>query len=214
MARAFTDLAFTPQVLVLQKQDGSDDLYAPLLGDDVERGDRLGEIEAAFIQALDGFYQSSVAETGWPYVQFKGGPLGFLKVLDEKTIGYADYRGNRQHLSAGNLTADNRVALIAMDYPNRRRLKLWGRVSLVKRADNPDLVRSLHVEGYKAVPQRAVLITIEAFDWNCPAHIPQRMTLDELEPQLTPFREQMEALIRENNHLKTELARLNAGTKS
>ncbi|WP_350336131.1 pyridoxamine 5'-phosphate oxidase family protein [Coralliovum pocilloporae] len=208
MVRAFTELTFTPTVLDLQKEDGSSGLYAPFMEADADRRDRLGDAEAEFIHQRDGFYQASVAETGWPYVQFKGGPRGFLNVLDEKTIGYADYRGNRQHLSAGNLTADSRVSLILMDYPNRRRLKLWGRARLTSRKDAPDLVQSLHVDGYKALPERAILITVEAFDWNCPAHIPQRMTLEELEPQITPFREKMEDLIRENTALKEELERL------
>jgi len=123
-------------------------------------------------------------------------------VLDAQTIGYADYRGNRQYLSVGNLTGDERVSLILMDYPNRRRLKVWGRARLVSAQEDPDLVRTLHVDGYRAIPERAVVITVEALDWNCPQHIPQRFTVEELEAHLAPVRAEIETLRQENARLK------------
>ena len=116
-------------------------------------------------------------------MQLRGGPAGFLQVLDEKTIAWADFRGNRQYLSAGNVTANDKVSLFLMDYPNRRRLKLWGRVRIVEAEDDPALVRSLFPAGYKAIPERAMVVTIAAFDWNCPQHIPQRLTQAEWEAQ-------------------------------
>ena len=180
MARAFAEIAFTPNVRAVQDAQGSAKAYTKFLAPEAEGGDRLSEIEAKFIKARDGFYQSTVSETGWPYVQFRGGPVGFVHVLDDETIAYADFRGNRQYVSVGNLSTNDRISLILVDYPNRRRLKIWGRARIVDRETAPDLVARLHDESYRARPERAVVITIEAFDWNCPQHIPQRFTLEEL----------------------------------
>ena len=143
-----------------------------------------------------------MSEAGWPYVQFRGGPPGFVKVLDERTIAYADFRGNRQYLSVGNLAGNDRIALIMVDYPNRRRLKLWGRARLVDGDEDPALVARLHDPAYRARPERAVAIAVEAFDWNCPQHIPQRLTLDELEPHLAPLRAELSRLRDENAALR------------
>jgi uncharacterized protein len=207
MARAFAEIAFTPAVLDIQQQQGSASSYAKFLVPEAERGDHLSEAEAEFISARDGFYQATVSESGWPYVQFRGGPVGFLKILDSKTIAYADFRGNRQYVSTGNLIGNDRVSLILMDYPNRRRLKIWGRAKLVPKEDDPDLVAKLQIEGYRGLPERAVVITIEAFDWNCPQHIPQRLTVQELEPYLADMRDQIAKLADENRILKAELCR-------
>jgi len=201
MARAFAEIAFTPAVRAKQAQQGSAAGYDRFLAPEADRANRLGPEEAAFAEARDGFYQATVSETGWPYVQFRGGPPGFLKALDERTLGYADFRGNRQYVSAGNLGGDDRVALILMDYQNRRRLKVLGRARLVEAEDDPDLVARLHVEGYKARPERAVLITVEALDWNCPQHIPVRLTREELEPHLAPLKAELNRLQAENTRL-------------
>ncbi|WP_217272314.1 pyridoxamine 5'-phosphate oxidase family protein [Sphingopyxis sp. BSNA05] len=152
-----------------------------MLQPEVRGGDRLTAREAEFIAGRDGFYQATVSETGWPYVQFRGGPRGFLKILGETQIAYADFRGNRQYVSVGNLSVDDRVSLILMDYPNRRRLKIWGHATTVDAAEAPAMVGALQDEDYQALSERAVIITIAAFDWNCPQHIPQRYSLDELE---------------------------------
>ncbi len=203
MALAFADIAFTPSVRAAQEAQGSAAAYAKFLSAEAEGGDRLTEREAAFISQRDGFYQSTVSETGWPYVQFRGGPQGFLKVRDGKTIAYADFRGNRQYLSVGNLAVNDRVSLILMDYPNRQRLKIWGRVKLVDGDEDPGLIAELHDETYRARPERAVVITIEAFDWNCPQHIPRRFTLDEFEQNFTDLREEITQLRAENKRLKS-----------
>jgi predicted pyridoxine 5'-phosphate oxidase superfamily flavin-nucleotide-binding protein len=203
MPRAFAEIGFTPSVLAIQEQQGSAKGYAKFLDPDAERGGQIGPDEAEFISRMDRFFQASVSGSGWPYVQFRGGPKGFIKVLDEKTIAYADFRGNRQYLSAGNITDDGRVSLILVDYPNRRRLKIWGRAELVQNQNDPDLIQKLHDATYRAQPERAVIITIEALDWNCPAHIPQRMTLEEMEPLLTTLRT-------ENAQLKSQNAELQA----
>ncbi len=208
MARAFAEIAFTPAVRDAQRRHGSADAYAKFLRPEAGGGDTLTDREAAFITARDGFYQATVSESGWPYVQFRGGPAGFLRVLDARTLAYADYSGNRQYVSAGNLSGDARVSLILMDYPNRRRLKVWGRARLVEAADDPALVASLHVDGYEATPERAVVITVEAINWNCPQHIPQRLTLTELEPHLAPLHAEIARLSEENAALKAGAERL------
>lgn len=206
MPRAFAEIAFTPGVLAEQARQGTAESYATFLGDEAEPRDSLGPSEASFIAQRDGFYQATVAENGWPYVQFRGGPIGFLKVLDDRTVAYADFRGNRQYLSVGNLKADDRLALILVDYPNRRRLKIWGRAKIVERGDDPALIARLHDPDYRAKPERAVVITVEAFDWNCPQHLPQRYTLEELEPALAQVRAELQALRDENAALKATAA--------
>ncbi len=180
MARNFARIAFTPSVRAVQESNGSADAYAKFLSPEEDRTSQLTERESDFIAGRDGFYQATVSETGWPYVQFRGGPVGFLKPIDDRTIAYAEFRGNPQYISIGNLAGDDRVSLILMDYPNQRRLKIWGRARLVDAADDPELIERLHDSSYKAKPERAVIIAIEAFDWNCPQHIPQRFTLEEM----------------------------------
>lgn len=194
MARAFADIAFTPAVRTLQTKMGSADAYARFLQDDVAPPDELGPQEAEFIAARDGFYQASVSQTGWPYVQFRGGARGFVKVLTSRTLAYADFRGNRQYISAGNLSVNDRVSLILMDYPNQQRLKLWGRAHLIDAAQDPELLSQLHDPAYPARPERAVIITIDAFDWNCPRHIPRRYTADEAIEEIATLRRENAAL--------------------
>ena len=178
MGRAYSDLAFTPAVRQVQSRQGSRSAYAPL-DDTDDRRDRLTARETEFIEARDSFYQATVSETGWPYVQFRGGPRGFLKVIDDRTIGFADFRGNRQYISVGNLAGNDRIAIILMDYVNRQRLKLLGRVRIVEEADDPSLVARLELPAYRARVERAFLIHIEAYDWNCPQHITPRWTEEE-----------------------------------
>jgi uncharacterized protein len=202
MARAFAEIAFTSAVRAEQARHGSAESYAKHLAPEAAAGDRLGPAETAFVSQRDGFYQATVSETGWPYVQFRGGPRGFLKVLDEQTLAYADFRGNRQYLSVGNLKGDDRIALILVDYPNRRRLKVWGHVRIVGRADDPELVARLHDASYRALPERAIVITIAALDWNCQQHLPERYTLEELEPALAQIRHELQRLRAENDALR------------
>ena len=172
MARAFAEIAFTPSVLAAQEQQGSAGSFARFLSAEADGGDRLTAAEMAFIAARDGFYQATVSETGWPYVQFRGGPPGFLRVLDERTIAYADFRGNRQYVSAGNLAGDDRISLILMDYPNRRRIKIWGTAKVVE--DDPALLARLTDDDYRGKPERAIVFQIEAWDINCRQHIRPR----------------------------------------
>ncbi len=207
MARAFAEIAFTPAVRAQQEKLGSARAYAHFLEDGESGGKTLGPAETAFIEERDGFYQASVSETGWPYVQFRGGPKGFLKVIDETTLAYADFRGNRQYVSVGNLTENDRVSLILMDYPNRARIKILGRVAFLDAEAAPDIAELVRLPGYKARVERIALIRIEAFDWNCPQHIPIRLTLDELDTHLGPIRDHIARLTAENTALKEALAR-------
>ena len=207
MARAFAEIAFTSAVRAIQDSQGTGKTYRKFLEPETPRADRLGPAEAAFVAERDGFYQATVSKEGWPYVQFRGGPAGFLQVLDDKTLAFADYRGNRQYISAGNISEDGRISMILMDYPNRRRLKVWGRARLVDAKQDPDLVARLMPEGYRAKPERAVVIEIEALDWNCPQHIPQRLTAAEwasVEPQLLG---EIARLREENAGLRAAVAR-------
>lgn len=186
MSRAYTDIAFTPAIRDMQTRMGSRANYEPLDYTE-DRRDVLTEREAEFIEARDGFYQATVSETGWPYVQFRGGPAGFLKVLDAKTIGFADFRGNVQYISVGNLQGNDRISIILMDYANRRRLKLLGRVRLVSEAEDPALVAKLELPSYRARVERAFIITIEGYDWNCPQHITPRFTEAEVQGAVQPL---------------------------
>ncbi|MDT9002453.1 2Fe-2S iron-sulfur cluster-binding protein [Paucibacter sp. APW11] len=205
MSRAYSDIAFTPTVRAMQTRMGSRAAYAPLDHTD-DRRDRLGEREAEFIHARDGFYQATVSETGWPYVQFRGGPAGFLKVLDEKTLGFADFRGNVQYISVGNLQGNDRISIILMDYANQRRLKILGRVHLVSEAEDPALIARLELPHYRAPVERGFIITVEAYDWNCPKHITPRYTEAEVEEAVTPLREALEKARAELQALKSKAA--------
>ena len=189
MSHPYFDIAFTPAVCALQEHHGSRAQYGAF--DNGRAG--LGEQEASFIEAADHFFQATVGETGWPYVQHRGGPAGFMRVLDAHTIGFADLQGNRQFISLGNLSHDGRIALILMDWVAKRRLKLMGRVRVVERADDPALVASVAVPGY-GVPERAYVITVEGVDWNCPQHITQRYTRASVDQAMAPLREQVSQL--------------------
>jgi ferredoxin-NADP reductase/predicted pyridoxine 5'-phosphate oxidase superfamily flavin-nucleotide-binding protein len=193
MAKKFAEISFTPSVKAAQTRYGSRAANEGFEHAE-DAGDTLGPVEAAFIEERDGFYQATVNESGWPYVQFRGGPAGFLKVLDERTIGYADFRGNIQYLSVGNLNANDRIALILMDYANRRRLKIWARVRIVHRDEDPALLARLEVPTYRARVERAVVMTIEAVDWNCPQHITPRFTESQIAELVAPLRNRLAEL--------------------
>ncbi|MEB3212835.1 MAG: pyridoxamine 5'-phosphate oxidase family protein [Leptolyngbyaceae bacterium] len=196
----FTQIAFTPTVKAIQEHYGSRQSYARM----ESRGQDNNTIDpfiAQFIQARDGFYMGTRNSEGWPYIQFRGGPTGFLNVLDEKTLGFADFGGNAQYLSIGNLADDDRVFLFLMDYMNRARLKIWGRATV--EGDRPDLIEQLRDPDYPADAQRAILIRVEAWDWNCPQHIPRRFS----ENHVISLMEPLQARIQE---LEAQLAALNA----
>lgn len=193
MARAFSEIAFTDAVKAMQTRYGSRQAYSKF--DTAEdRRDVLNEQEMEFLSERDSFYLASVGENGWPYVQHRGGPKGFLKVLDEKTIGFADFKGNRQYISVGNLNGDDRVSLFFMDYTNRQRLKLWARAKVVQADEEPRLVEQLAVSGYEAKVERGILMTVAAVDWNCPQHITQRYTKAEVDNRIAPLLDEIQRL--------------------
>lgn len=193
MGRAYSDLTFTPSVRAVQTRMGSRDQYA-FLDAMSDRGDALTPRETAMIRKADHFFQATVSETGWPYVQHRGGPVGFLKVLDPKTIAFADYRGNLHYQSVGNLERDDRIALIVIDQANRQRLKLLGRVRLVDVGEDDAVLAAVRDEGYAATVERAFVITIEGWDWNCPQHGVPRFTEAEVATLLKPLQEQVRRL--------------------
>lgn len=174
----FAKIAFTPQIKALQEEDGSRASYARI--ESVPDAPvAMGPREKAFIQTRDSFYMASVSETDWPYVQHRGGPMGFLRVLDEKTIGFGDFRGNRQFVSTGNLLHNDRVSLILMDYPNQARLKILGHARIV-RPDSPEILGALEIPGDPSPIKRGFLIELAALEWNCPKYITPRYTVAEI----------------------------------
>lgn len=211
MIHKYLQIASTPAVIAAREHYGSAAQYAKLDGtlgaDGSVCNDRLGLPEAEFISARDGFYLATVSETGWPYVQFRGGPPGFLQVMDEHTLGYADFRGNRQYVSIGNVAGNDRVSLFFMDYAHQRRLKIFGRMRVVDARDDPALAEKLAIADYPGRVERASLINVEAFDWNCPQHITPRITEAEIAEALTPLYNELAILRAENDRLRRELGR-------
>jgi len=199
MARNFGSLVFTPLVKALQEKYGSRRQYARMEAGATSPA-KLGSDETAFIAERDSFYIATVGASGWPYVQHRGGPKGFLKVIDDRTIGFADYRGNKQFITTGNLGSDNRVALIMVDYPGQARLKILGHAEVFEGPG--DWTKRLRVAGDDSPVERAYVIHVEAFDWNCPQHITPRFTEEQIREALVPFEQRQDALERENEQLR------------
>jgi len=204
MSQAFLDIATTPTVKAAQEAKGSRAAIERLAGYDGS-DNRLTDEERAFIATLDSFYIATVSETGWPYVQHRGGPKGFLKVLDDTTLGFLDFRGNRQYVTLGNTRANDRAALILMDYANRRRLKIYAHIEPRELSADPALAERLALPGYRARPEQAFLLHVEAFSWNCPQHITPRFTMAEIEETLDPLQARLKALTAENEALHARL---------
>lgn len=184
-----------------QEKYGSRRQYARLEAENPSR-DLLGADEAAFIVERDSFYLATVGSSGWPYIQHRGGPKGFLKPIDDHTIAFADFRGNKQFISTGNLGTDNRIALIMVDYPRQARLKILGRVEIFEGEAAREWIERLREPGYKAVIERVYVIRVEAFDWNCPQHITPRFTAEQIQEALALFERRLEELERENEKLR------------
>jgi predicted pyridoxine 5'-phosphate oxidase superfamily flavin-nucleotide-binding protein len=204
MAHGFLDIAATPSVKAAQAANGAADYWSQFKGH--RANDRFTADEAQFIAARDSFYMATISQTGWPYIQHRGGPPGFLKPLDDRTLGFADFRGNRQYISVANLAAIDRVALILVDYPHRRRLKIYAHAEEKALGGDPALAERLLLPGYRAKPERALILHLEAFDWNCPQHITPRFTENEVAEALAPVRERLAALEAENKTLRDQLA--------
>ena len=204
MSYGFMNIARTPSVRAAQAAMGADHLWHDFKGH--REFDRFTHNEAAFIAERDSFYMASVSETGWPYVQHRGGPRGFLKMVDDRTLAFADYRGNRQYISTGNLAADDRACLFLMDYAGRARLKVYVRVEQVALDADAALTDLVTVPGYKAKIERIFRIRLESFDWNCPQHITPRFTEDEVNEAMRPLRDRLGALEAEIAGLRAKLA--------
>ena len=199
MASPTSDIAFTPAVKALQERNGSRAGYARM-AEKKDWHDTVTPDLAAFLAERDSFYLATASAEGRPYIQHRGGPKGFLKVLDDKRLAFADFGGNRQYISAGNLSENDQAAIFLMDYPNRRRLKLWGRARVVE--DDPELLARLVEPGYKAKPERAFLFEVEAWDVNCPQHITPRYSEAEIAPALAKLQARIAELEAEVKRLR------------
>lgn len=186
MPNHYAQIAFTPLVKKAQEERGSRTAYARFETDPDVSNRVISHGEAAFIAGRDSFYLATVGQTGWPYIQHRGGSKGFVRIIDDQTIGFADFRGNRQYISVGNLTTNDRVSLFFMDYANKTRLKMFGHARIVGSDDAATLAR-LEMPNYRARVERGIIIKVEAFDWNCPQHITERMTIDEVRTLTSPL---------------------------
>jgi predicted pyridoxine 5'-phosphate oxidase superfamily flavin-nucleotide-binding protein len=204
---SFSKLAFTPLVRKLQELHGSRTQYARM-EKSAGSQNQLTEFEKDFLAERDMFYWATTSSTGWPYVQHRGGPKGFLKVIDNRTLALADFRGNKQYISTGNLMSDDRVAIILVDYPRQARLKILGHVEIFEGVKAESWLPRVHVPGYKAVIERVFVIHIEGFDWNCPQHITPRYTTEEIRDAARSIEEESRRLELENENLRKELALL------
>ena len=206
---SFASLVFTPLVKKLQERHGSRRQYERM-----EKAggshDRFTEFETEFLAQRDSFYWATVGTTGWPYVQHRGGIKGFIKVIDDHTLAIADYSGNKQYVSTGNLLTDNRVAMIMVDYPRQARLKILGKVEIFEGAEAERWLPLVRVPGEKSAIERVFVIHLQAYDWNCPQHITPRYTADELREGMQSVESQVQALEQENEKLRKELAQFHA----
>ncbi|PKP86536.1 MAG: pyridoxamine 5'-phosphate oxidase [Alphaproteobacteria bacterium HGW-Alphaproteobacteria-17] len=206
MARNYRHTMFSEAVKTLQERHGSRAAYLKMDAGADGTPDALTAKELDYIAHRDSFYMASVTAHGWPYMQHRGGPAGFLRHLGGNRIGFADYRGNKQYISTANLAGDDRVSLFLMDYPNKDRLKLVGHARSVELADDPALVTSLMPEGYRAVPERAFLVDVIGWEWNCSQHITPRFTEAEISAAIQPMAAELNQLRAENAALRTRLS--------
>ena len=203
MAKNFATIAFTKAVREMKEKLGSRASYARIERDSYVDG--LTENEIAFIAERDSFYMASIGENNFPYIQHRGGPKGFLKVLDEKRLGFIDFKGNMQYISVGNLATNNNIALIMVDYPARARLKIYAKAEIIELKDDPSLYDVLDLKEYKFRPERMMVLTIEAYDWNCQQHITPRYTVADIELAFASQRNRITQLEAEINKLNLKL---------
>lgn len=203
MPYGFLDIAVTPAVRAAQEANGVAEMWRGFKGD--RAFDRFDAATQQFIAARDSFYIASVSETGWPYVQHRGGARGFLRVIDDRTLAFADYRGNRQYISLGNLSVNDRVSLFLMDYPNRTRLKMYARATVHTLDENVELTRRVLGEAAPGRTERIITLQLENYDWNCPQYIVPRFTSEENEAILGPVRSRLAELEAENETLRQQI---------
>lgn len=203
MPFGFMDIALTPSVQAVQAEMGSDGIWSNFKGD--RKFDRFTDSERMFIAERDSFYIATISQTGWPYVQHRGGPRGFLKMIDDRTLAFADYRGNRQYISTGNLAANNCACLFLMDYPRQARLKIYVHVEKVGLDETRSLTELVTDSAYRAKLERIFRLRLEAFDWNCQQHIVRRFTEEDIARAVYPLRERLTQLEVENAELRARL---------
>jgi predicted pyridoxine 5'-phosphate oxidase superfamily flavin-nucleotide-binding protein len=203
MTHPSSDIAFTAAVKAIQTQRGSRHAYAKREA----RGGFSTAITpdlAAFVSEVDTAYLATANHVGQPYVQHRGGPKGFIRIVDDKTLGFADYAGNRQYITIGNLAENDRAFLFLMDYANRRRVKLWGRARVIE--DDPALIEALMPAGYRARPEQAILFTLEAWDINCSQHIPIKFDAQDVAAVVAKLKARVDELTAENDRLRAVAA--------
>ncbi|CAN5506304.1 pyridoxamine 5'-phosphate oxidase family protein [soil metagenome] len=200
---SYASIAFSEAAKKIQEKAGSRASYARMEKQDLT--DSLTGNEVEFISQRDGFYMATVGKNGFPYIQFRGGPKGFLKVLDDRRLGFIDFRGNMQYISVGNLSTNNKVALFLMDYTTKTRLKIYAEAEVVEVKDNASLFNQLNLADYQFKPERMLVLSVKAYNWNCPQHIIPRFTLDEIKQV---FEEQQEHIAQ----LEAEIKALKAAS--
>lgn len=199
----YAGFAFTDAIKVLQEKKGSREGYAHMEKNRYTEG--LGDFEKDFIENRDSFYLATIGENGYPYIQHRGGPKGFIKVLNDKTIGIVDFRGNKQYISVGNVSENPHVSLILMDYPRRARMKIYADLRIVEINEDPGLFLNLDPSDYKHQSERMMIFEVRAFDWNCPQHITPRYTADEINEAFAQRNEYVAQLEREVQELRAKL---------
>jgi len=204
---SFGSLLFTPVVKQLQERYGSRQQYERMKKSGASQ-DHFTAFEVEFLGERDSFYWATIGSTGWPYVQHRGGPKGFLKVIDDHTLALADFRGNKQFISTGNLLTDNRVAMILVDYPRQARLKILGRVDVLEGQQAGAWMDRVRIPGYKAIIERVFVIHVEGYDWNCPQHITPRYTAEEIHEAVRATEDRLRALEVENKQLRAEIEQM------
>jgi uncharacterized protein len=206
-------LLFTPVIKQLQERYGSRQQYERMKGSEASH-DHFTAFEVEFLAERDSFYWATVGATGWPYVQHRGGPKGFLKVIDDHTLALADFRGNKQFISTGNLLTDNRVAMILVDYPRQARLKILGRVEVLEGEKANVWMDRVRMPGYKAIIERVFVIHVEAYDWNCPQHITPRYTAEQIHEAVHTLEERLQKVEEENEQLRKQIAQMGSAKSS
>jgi uncharacterized protein len=208
MSKLSSDIAFTPAVKAVQARRGSREAYAKR---EARGGFRttISPDLAAFLAEVDTAYLATANQAGQPYAQHRGGPKGFIRVLDEKTLGFADYAGNRQYITLGNLAENDQAFLFLMDYTHRRRVKLWGRARVIE--DDPALIDRLMPADYRARPEQAIVFTIEAWDINCSQHIPQKLSVEDVAAVIADLKARLDELTAENARLRAVVASAGVG---
>jgi uncharacterized protein len=201
---ASSDIAFSPSVKAVQERRGSRKAYARMEA----KGGFATKVDAnlaAFIAKMRSFYLGTASKDGQPYIQHRGGPPGFLRVIDEKTLAFADFSGNRQYVSTGNLAENPRAVIFLMDYERRQRVKIWGTARVVD--NDPELIASLFPDAYQARAEAALIFTVEAWDANCPQHIPQMLFAEDVAAAVEAFEGRIATLEKENGELRAALSK-------